>query len=123
MKLIIKPTDVLRSKIVEPGWYPGEITDVVDSVAGTDHSANCTVHFTILEGKFKGVPVTRLFNEKAPGFAISLIEALTKAKVSEEEETAVELNKDIIGRKVMLEVINDMYKNQMQNKVKDFKSL
>jgi hypothetical protein len=123
MKLVIKPSDVLRAKIVEPGWYPAVITDVVDSVAGTDQSANCTVHFQILDGKFKDVPVSRLFNEKAPGFAIGLIEALTKAKVSETEETAVSLDKDIIGRKVMLEVKNDMYKNQMQNKVTEFRAI
>lgn len=122
MRLTITPQDVLRSKTIEPGWHPVEITDVVDSLAKSDNSQNTTVKMVIIGGPFKGVPVDRLFNEKAPGFAINFVEALG-GKVSETENVSIELGENLKGRKLQVYIKNELWQGQMKNRVEDFKAL
>lgn len=110
--------DVLRGKIVDPGWYKCNITKTSQEPAGTDGSTNTWIDLTILEGPFKDVPLRRVFNEKAPGFAISFIVALGGKVTEEGGSFDMERAK---GKQVLAYVKNGMYNNRPQNQVEDFK--
>ena len=61
--------DLLRGTLIEEAsWYPTKVSKIEEAEADTDKSQNVIVHLTILDGKYKGVPLMRYFNEKAPGF-------------------------------------------------------
>lgn len=61
--------DLLRGTLIEEAeWYPVLIKDIREDSAETDGSQNVIVDLVIEDGKYKGVPVLRYFNEKAPGF-------------------------------------------------------
>ena len=61
--------DLLRGTLIEEAeWYPILVKDVREDSAETDGSRNVIVDMVIEDGKYKGVPVLRYFNEKAPGF-------------------------------------------------------
>ena len=72
MRAILTPDDLKKGDLVEPGWYPLEIVDYEEKEAETDGSTNCIFKFKIIDGPYKGVGPTRLFNEKALGFGKSL---------------------------------------------------
>lgn len=101
MRAILTPDDLKKGDLVEPGWYPLEITDYTEKPADTDGSTNCIFHFKILDGPFKGIGPMRLFNEKALGFGKNLWKAL-KFPFDPEKgyELSTDLFKQTIGHKV-----------------------
>ena len=117
----VSKTDILRSKTVTPGWYPATLKSIDQKPAKTDGSINTIVHFIIDGGPFDGVPVDSLFSEKAPGFAVPLMEALLGRKIKPEGEQ-VDFEKGI-GSKIKIYVVNDKYMGRMTNKVEDYRSL
>ena len=120
LTFVITKEDVLRGKIVDPGWYKVNVKNVRQEAAATDGSTNTWIDMVILEGPFKDVPLLRNFNEKAPGFAIPFITALG-GKVTEEGATFdMERAK---GKQLLVYVKNGMYKDKPQNQVEDFKPL
>ncbi len=70
--------DLLRGTLVEESsWYTLRVVGHTETPADTDGSTNFTIEFEILtDGPYKGVPVYRLFNEKAPGFAKDYFKSL-----------------------------------------------
>ena len=61
--------DLLRGTLIEEaGWYPTLVKGIREAEAEKDGSQNVIVDLVILDGKYKGVPLMRYFNEKAPGF-------------------------------------------------------
>lgn len=61
--------DLLRGTLIEEAaWYPVHVKDIREDAAETDGSQNIIVDLVIEDGKYKGVPLLRYFNEKAPGF-------------------------------------------------------
>lgn len=90
-KFTLAPEDFLRSKLVDPGWYRCRVKAVTEKAAKTDQSQNVYVDLVIIQdGRFKGVPLQRVFNEKAPGFAINYIKAFG-AKLDESQTQTIEL--------------------------------
>lgn len=76
MRAILTPDDLKKGDLVEPGWYPVEITKYEEKDADTDKSTNCIFHFKILDGPSKGVTPRTQFNEKALGFGKNFYKAL-----------------------------------------------
>lgn len=72
MRAVLTPDDLKRSDLIEPGWYPAELSDYQEKPAGTDKSTNCNFFFKILVGKEKGVTPKVMYNEKALGFGKNL---------------------------------------------------
>lgn len=61
--------DLLRGTLIEEAaWYPVHVKDIREDAAETDGSQNVIVDLIIEDGHYKGVPLMRYFNEKAPGF-------------------------------------------------------
>jgi hypothetical protein len=114
--------NLLRSKTITPGWYRVKIVKTENTPAKTDGSMNLNVEFVITQdGPFKDVPVSRTFNEKAGGFAVSFFEALMGRKI---DEGGASFNTDnAVGRELMAFIKTDMYQNRPTNKVEDFRSI
>ena len=76
MRFRITQDDINRTMLVEPDlWYPVEVVKVYDEPANKGDSINTKVDLQIIDGRFKGLVVTRTFNEKAPGFVIPYLAA------------------------------------------------
>ncbi len=73
--------DLLRgTRIDSAGWYTLKVISHKEEKAAGDQSNNFIIEFEILsEGEYKGVPVFRLYNEKAPGYAKDYFESLGQA--------------------------------------------
>lgn len=121
LSFTITREDMLRGKTVEPGWYKARVKNVSQEPAGTDGSTNTWIDFTITQdGPFKEVPVRRVFNEKAPGFAVPFLVACG-APVGESGGTFdIERTK---GKELLIYIINGMWNNRPQNNVEDFRPL
>lgn len=74
--------DLLRGKLVTPGWYRVMIDEVGESLSKDQGSTNYPVEATILfngdtgDVEFKGVPLDWNFNSKAIGFAVGYLKVL-----------------------------------------------
>jgi len=69
IKMRYSAEDLLRGTLIEEAaWYPVFVKDIREDQADTDGSQNVIVDLVIEDGKYKGVPLLRYFNEKAPGF-------------------------------------------------------
>ena len=117
--LVITREDLLRGKVLTPGWYKLTIKSVDEKAAGGDGSMNTNVSLVVSQpGEFEGVPLKRVFNEKAPGFAIPFIQALSGERISEEGGTFDLSN--AVGREVYGYVKTRMWQERPQNDVADF---
>lgn len=103
MRQILTPDDLKKGDLINPGWYPVEITDYEEKDAQTDGSTNCFFSFKVLDGPFKGVTVKKMFNEKALGFGKNLWATL-KFPFDPEKgyELSTELFKQTIGQKLQI---------------------
>lgn len=118
-KFTVTKEDLLRSKTVQPGWYTCLVKSVEQAPAKTDGSLNTNVMFVIKGGVFDGVPVDRTFSEKAPGFAVSFIEAVIGRKMTADGgEFDLEQAK---GRELKVYIKNETYQNRLVNRAEDFK--
>jgi hypothetical protein len=105
MRARVTPDDLAAGQLVDPDWYPCEITNYKEEPAGTDGSTNALITFKILGGtakgdKFKGARCRKLYNEKAMGFAAPLLVALG-AKVDKDTGIDADLSEGtLLGRKV-----------------------
>jgi hypothetical protein len=122
--ITITPKDALQSKQVTPGWQILDVTNHYTKPAAGDGS---TVHYfelEIKEGTFKGVPLTYIVSEKAPGmakaffFACGLTQEMWDA--AEKGESIKFDEKLCIGKVIKGMITNDKYDNRVTNKVTDF---
>ena len=75
-KMRYSAEDLLRGTLIEEAaWYALRVAGIREEEAKSDSSQNIIVDLIILEGKYKGVPVPRYFNEKAPGYIKDFAEA------------------------------------------------
>jgi hypothetical protein len=115
--------DILRDKIVDPGWYRVKIETVGESAAkdapGKTPSTNYPVEATILfngdtgDVTFRNVPVSWNFNSKAVGFAVGYLKAFgieVKAGQRFDLKASENLELDVY-------VENDTYNNRIVNRV------
>ncbi len=64
----VTPSDIKRGTEVKPNWYRLEVKKVEERPSAKGDSRNTFVTLEIMnEGPFQGVPVTKMYNEKAPG--------------------------------------------------------
>ena len=119
-KITISREDLQRGKVLDPGWYPVVVTDVQDKASKKGDSINTTIHFDVMAGPFAGCKVFRLFNEKAPGFAVPFLQALG---VEIPEDGGTFDLKNAIGKNLMVYVKNELYEGAMQNRVEGYKPL
>lgn len=74
--------DLLRGKLITPGWYRVMIDEVGEALSKDQGSTNYPVEGTVLfhgdtgDTEFKGVPLEWNFNSKAIGFAVGFLKVL-----------------------------------------------
>ena len=114
--------DLMRGKVVTPGWYRMKIESVGEAPAKASEkgpSTNYPVEGTILfngdngDREFAGVPIDWNFNSKAIGFAVGFLQAFG---VEVKEGTRFDLA-SAAGREVDVFVENDTYQNRLVNRV------
>jgi hypothetical protein len=114
--------DLLRGKIVTPGWYRVRIETVGEAPAKASEkgpSTNYPVEGTILfhgdsgDIEFAGIPLDWNFNSKAIGFAVGFLQAFG---VDVKAGTRFDL-KSAEGREVDIFVENDTWQNRLINRV------
>jgi hypothetical protein len=127
LKFIVTREDMLRGKILDPGWYKVRVSKATQEPSSAGDSTNTWIHFTVLGGpeqkdksKIVETPLRRCFSEKAPGFIVPYLVACG-AKVNEDGgEFDVEKS---VGKELMVYVKTGMYENKPQNNVEDFKAI
>ena len=123
MRFKFTDEDLNRGAIVPAGeWYPVEIVSYKSAFAKTDNSALDKFTSVILNGEHKGVKLYWQFSEKAPGFAIPFVAALTGEAVTK-DSPEVEINDNVVGRKLEVYVTRGEYKGKPQNEVSDYRPL
>lgn len=112
--------EILRSKIVEPGFYRVKIESVGEKPSKTGDSINYPMEGTILfnadngDTKFRGVPIDWLFNSKGQGFIIPFIQAVTGEEVQAGKR--IEL-KAAENQEVDIFITTGMWNNRPKNEV------
>src|SRR5688572_14347835 len=96
--------DILRGKLITPGWYVIHIEGVGEQASKDGGSTNYPVEGTIVKSAdtgsedFAGVPVDWNFNSKAIGFSIGFLEALgVQVAAGQRYDLAHTAGKDIIA--------------------------
>jgi len=101
MRVVLTPDDLKKGDLVEPAWYPLELTDYQEEEAGTDKSTNSIFYFKIFDGPQKGVSPRTQFNEKALGYGKTLWAAF---EIPKDEKgnwvLSTEMFKSLIGKKI-----------------------
>lgn len=111
--------DILRSKVVTPGWYRVRIDGSGQKPSKDGGSMNYTMEGTILfnaddgSKEFTGVPLDWNFNSKAIGFMVGFFSALG-AEVTANSR----LNTDnAVGKELDIFVENELYQGTMKNRI------
>ena len=110
--------DLLRGKVVLPGWYLVRIDAVGEAPSKDGGSTNFPVEGTIIRGEdgsseFSGVPLDWNFNSKAIGFAVGFLKGFG---VDVKAGTRFDL-KSAENKEILIFVENDTYQGRMVNRV------
>jgi hypothetical protein len=114
--------DLMRGKIVTPGWYRVKIEGVGEAPAkqsekgpSTNYPVEATLMFNGDTGdvEFAGVPLDWNFNSKAIGFAVGFLQSFG---VDVKAGTRFDL-KSAEGREVDVFVENDTWQGRLVNRV------
>lgn len=117
--------DILRGKIVDPGWHTCVVKDVNEDLSKAGDSTNYIVDLTVQDGKFAGVPMKKYFSEKAVGFMTNYFKAFGVQGLDGKAERVVitpEMFNATIGRVVDVMVVTGSYNNAPTNNVMDFRA-
>lgn len=126
---IVTPEDLSKGDLIEPGWYPSEITDVEFGEAGKEAknpgSTTVTFHFRVIDGKKQGQMLKRLFSEVAWGFAKSFFATM---KYPKDDKGNYQISEDLfrqsIGAKLAVYVKRGKSNQGNEfNEVADFRPL
>lgn len=114
--------DLLRGKIITPGWYRVRVDSVGEAPAKDQSkgpSTNYPVEGTVLfngdtgDTEFANVPIDWNFNSKAIGFAVGFLQAFG---VDVKSGQRFDL-KSAEGRELDVYIENDTYNNRLVNRV------
>lgn len=111
--------DLLRGKVITPGWYIVRIDQIGEKLAKNQESTNYLVEGTILGNaddgstEFANFPLEWNFNSKAMGFAVGYFKALGfEVEAGKRYDLAATAGKQL---KVFIE--NDIYEGRTVNRV------
>src|SRR5713226_4118841 len=111
--------DLLRGKVVTPGWYRLKIDSQGEKLAKDSQSTNYLMEATIINNDddgstdFAGVPLEWNFNNKAMGFIIGYLKAMGH---DVELDKRYDLGKTV-GGEVVAYVANKLFENRVLNNV------
>lgn len=109
--------DILRSKLITPGWQDLLVKKYSEEQAGTDGSALYVWEIVVEGGAFNGVPIRYQLSEKAMGMGVEFLEA---CGIEIKPGVAIELDKTL-GKKISGFVQRGEYKGKGNNQLVSFK--
>jgi hypothetical protein len=112
--------DILRGKLIQPGFYRVRIDDVKEGLSKNGDSTNWVIDGTILfnadngDKSFEGCPTPYWnFNSKAPGFFLGILAALGTVPEPGKRYDP----KGLKGKEVDIMITNELYEGRMVNRV------
>jgi hypothetical protein len=111
--------DILRGKVILPGWYRVSIVGVGENPSKDGGSTNYPVEATVIKNAedgstdFVGVPLDWNFNSKAIGFAVGYLSALGYEVASGKRFDLA----NTAGKEIEVFVENDTYQGRLVNRV------
>ena len=123
-KIRITKEDLLKSKILNPGWYLAKVQQTTAKAASTDQSTYWTIEMKVLGGPNQkdgsspvGVTLYRVYSEKATGMAAPFFKAFGVQFTDDNDLDFDAAN----GREIKVNVQNALNnKGRMSNVVEDF---
>lgn len=109
--------DILRAKLLTPGWYPVRVTKFSEEQASTDGSALYVYELKVEGGPFGGVPLRSQISEKALGMGIEFLES---CGFEVKPGVPLELDK-CVGKKIDVFVQRGEWKGKANNQVAQFR--
>ncbi|SRR5258706_6500971 len=111
--------DLLRGRVITPGWYIVRIDQIGEKLSKNQESTNFLVEATILGNaddgstEFANFPLEWNFNSKAMGFAVGYLKALGfEVEAGKRYDLSATAGKSL---KVFIE--NDIYEGRTVNRV------
>lgn len=132
MKFNLTPDDFLKGKLVTPGWHPCEIVGYEEKTSKEKVDANgnrvppsmyVELKLKIVAGKESdvGVVLYQNFSEKAPGFIVPFLEAISGKTVEKKPQEITFTKEKLVGQKIDALVVRGNYNNKPNNQVQEFK--
>lgn len=109
--------DILRSKLLPPGFYPILVKSFATEQAGTDGSDLYVYEIRVDGGEYSGVPIRFQISEKALGMGIEFLES---CGIEVKQGVPVELDK-VVGKKLDGFVQRGNYKGRDNNSLVSFR--
>jgi hypothetical protein len=127
IKFTVTREDMLRSKVLDPGWYKMKVTRVWQEASAAGDSTNTWIQFAVISGPVQKdgssaveTPVRRCFSEKAPGFIVPYLKAAGAQVDVNGGDFDIEKS---VGKEMLVYIENKMYENKPQNNAADFKAV
>lgn len=110
--------DILRAKLLTPGWYPVIVKKYSEEQAGTDGSALYVWELVVESGSFANVPLRYQVSEKALGMGIEFLEA---CGFEVKQGVPLEIGEKQLGKKIDGFVQRGEYKGRGNNQLVSFR--
>lgn len=116
--------DILRSKLLDPGWRSWQITKVDEPRPSEDKNAlNYDITFVLIDATpdLNGKEIKRTFSSKAMGMMIPLVQAVRGQKAAEVKIESFEFDmQELLNKKIDGFCKVDVYMGNSNNKVEEY---
>lgn len=112
--------DLLRSRIILPGWYVVAINSIGEKPSNDGGSTNYPVEGIVGvnadngDGSFAGVPLYWMFNSKAKGFMVGFVKVLVGTDPKADERFELKMAE---GKSLEVFIENGEYQGRIKNNV------
>lgn len=124
MRFKVTAEELAMGTLVDPGWYPVEITKVEDTKSKGSGAAGVIVSAKIIGGKdeFIGVPVTTRFYESGAGFTVNFFAAVGHTVVAGGENPDIN-NQNFKGQRMQWFIDRGEFNGKKNNQVNDYRAI
>lgn len=108
--------DILRGKLLDPGWYTFKITTINQITAKAGGSINTVVTFELRNHAAQGKEIQLYFNSKAKSGIIPVFAAV----VGPVEPGSPYDTDDLLNKEIDCKVVHDTYEGNLKNDITEF---
>lgn len=124
MRRILTADDLAKGDLIEPGWWPAEVSDYDEKPAKSDASTNCIFDIKVTDGPHKGATIKRYLNEKGLEFNGDFWAALGLQKNAiGGYDLSTELFRTKIGSKFQIHVKRGKYEGRDTNEIDGYRPI
>ena len=123
MRVRITKDDLLKTQLLEPGWYPCEITGYTEETSKKGDSVNMIPTFIVIGSKGKGAVLRTWFNEQGTVYMKNFLESIG-AKMGSDGDFDVDLSeKTLKGKRLQVYITRGEYQGKGQNSATDYRPI